>query len=66
MTDLRRRLIEALMNARWAYFVAQPVGLFANAIAAETSRAGVTYQQSARLVAAGIQALFLLENAPRY
>lgn len=57
MTDLRQRLVEGLMNARWAYFVAQPVGLFANAISAETSRAGVTYQQSARLVAAGIQAL---------
>lgn len=56
MTDLRQRLIEALINARWSYFVAQPVGLFANAISSETSRAGTTYRQSARLAAAAVQA----------
>lgn len=57
MTDLRQRLITALMNARWSYFVTQPLGVFANAMSAETIRAGVTYQQSARFVAALIQAL---------
>ena len=57
MTDLRRRLIAALMEARWSYFVARPIGLFANAICAETIRAGMTYQQSARLAAASIQAI---------
>lgn len=57
MTELRRRLIAALMQARWSYFVARPLGLFANAICAETIRAGLTYQQSARLAAASIQAI---------
>jgi ATP-binding cassette subfamily C protein len=57
MTDLRQRLIAALMEARWSYFVTRPLGLFANAICAETIRAGVTYQQSARLAAAVIQAI---------
>jgi ATP-binding cassette, subfamily C, bacterial len=57
MTDLRRRLIAALMEAKWSYFVARPIGLFANAICAETIRAGMTYQQSARLAAASIQAI---------
>ena len=57
MTDLRRRLIAALMEARWSYFVTRPLGLFANAICAETIRAGVTYLQSARLTAAFIQAI---------
>jgi ATP-binding cassette subfamily C protein len=55
MTDLRHRLIAALMAARWSYFVSQPLGVFANAIGAETIRAGLTYQQSARLAAACIQ-----------
>ena len=57
MTDLRRRLIAALMEARWSYFVTRPLGIFANAIGAEAIRAGVTYQQSTRFVAAFIQAL---------
>ncbi|HEC16386.1 MAG TPA: ABC transporter ATP-binding protein [Sedimenticola sp.] len=56
MTDLRRRLISSLMAARWSYFVARPLGTFANAIGAETIRAGATYQQAARLAAAAVQA----------
>jgi len=55
MTDLRQRLIGALMEARWSYFVARPLGLFSNAICAEAIRAGNTYQQAARLAAAFIQ-----------
>lgn len=57
MTDLRQKLIAALMAVHWAYFVGRPLGLFANALGAETMRAGVTYQLSARLAAAAIQAL---------
>jgi len=57
MTDLRRRLVVALMEARWSYFLTRPLGLFANAICAEAIRAGVSYQQSARLAAAFIQAV---------
>lgn len=57
MTDLRQRLIAALMVARWSYFVARPLGVFANAIGAETIRAGATYQQSSRLASACIQAV---------
>lgn len=57
MTDLRRRLIAALLAARWSYFVGRPLGEFANAIGAETIRAGITYQQSTRLAAAFIQAM---------
>jgi ATP-binding cassette subfamily C protein len=56
MTDLRHRLIAALMNAQWSYFVGRPLGVFANATGAETIRAGNTYQLSARLAAALIQA----------
>ncbi len=57
MTDLRQSLIAALMEVRWSYFVSRPLGLFANAICAETIRAGVTYQLSARLAAVFIQAI---------
>lgn len=57
MTDLRHRLIAALMTARWNYFLKQQLGIFANAIGAETIRAGVTYQQATRLAAICIQAV---------
>ncbi|MGD9768610.1 MAG: ABC transporter ATP-binding protein [Pseudolabrys sp.] len=57
MTELRQRLIVALMNARWSYFTERPLGIFANAMGAETIRAGATYQQSARLAAAAVQAV---------
>lgn len=57
MTELRQRLIAALMNVRWSYFTQQPLGVFANAMGAETIRAGATYQQSARLAAAAVQAI---------
>ncbi len=56
MTELRQRLITALMIVRWSYFTQQPLGVFANAMGAETIRAGATYQQSARLAAAAVQA----------
>ncbi len=57
MTDLRHRLIAALMNAQWSYFVGRPLGVFANSTGAETVRAGNTYQLSARMAAALIQAV---------
>lgn len=57
MTDLRQRLILALMRARWSYFVASPLGVFANALGAETIRAGISYQLAARFAAAAIQAI---------
>jgi ATP-binding cassette subfamily C protein len=57
MTDLRQRLISALMEAKWSYFVARPLGLFSNAISAESIRAGNAYQQAARLAAAFIQTI---------
>lgn len=57
MTDLRHRLIAAITAAQWNYFLHQPLGVFANALGAETIRAGVTYQQAARLAAILIQAV---------
>jgi len=57
MTDLRRRLVMALMEARWSYYVSQPLGVFANTLGAETMRAGATYQQAARLASAFTQGM---------
>lgn len=42
-TDLRLRLLRALLSTRWTYFTSQPVGVLANAFAAEATRASQAY-----------------------
>lgn len=42
-TDLRLRLLRALLCTRWAYFTNQPIGTLANAFAAEAARASQAY-----------------------
>jgi len=57
MTDLRLRLIRALLAARWRYFVSQPVGALTNAISSEVVRAAQVYQSAAQMLALAVQAL---------
>ena len=46
VADLRVKLIRAILNARWGYFVRHPAGRFANAIAVEAWRAGLAYYEA--------------------
>ena len=39
-TDLRLELIRALLRSRWQYYVHQPIGVLAGAVASEARRAG--------------------------
>lgn len=57
MTDLRMRLIRALLAARWSYFVSQPAGRFANAISSETVIASRSYHVAALLMSLVLQAI---------
>lgn len=41
--DFRKRLITALMKAKWPYYISQPVGQIATALAEESARAGSGY-----------------------
>jgi ATP-binding cassette subfamily C protein len=50
-TDLRLGLIRALLRTRWEYYVRQPVGAFANAIASEARRASEAYQHASTILA---------------
>jgi ATP-binding cassette subfamily C protein len=52
---MRLQLIDALLAARWSYYVRQPVGRFATALGAEANDAGIAYHQSAQLTAELIQ-----------
>jgi ATP-binding cassette subfamily C protein len=49
-TDLRLGLIRALLRTRWEYYVHQPIGAVANAIAAEARRASDAYRHAAMIV----------------
>ena len=50
-SDLRLRLLEKLMQAKWGYFVTQPVGSLANALGWETAKAANAYKQIGQLLA---------------
>lgn len=56
-TDLRLALIRALVGARWEYYVGQPVGAIANAVATEASRASSAYLHAMSMAALLLQAL---------
>jgi len=56
-TDLRLRLIDALLAARWGYFISQPVGSFANAVATEANRASSAYLAGSIMLAKLLQVL---------
>lgn len=56
-TDLRLGLIRALTAARWEYYVGQPVGSQANAVATEAMRASQAYLCGATMVAKSLQSV---------
>ncbi len=56
-TDLRVDLINATLGSRWEYYLHQPGGALANAVATEAYRASTAYEHAANMVALSIQAL---------
>lgn len=54
---LRIRLIRALMEARWSYFISQPTGYFANAVSSEAMRAATAYNHAVLMIAAIVQVI---------
>jgi ATP-binding cassette subfamily C protein len=56
-TELRLSLLRALLISRWGYFLRQPVGSLANAMATEATRAANAYLCGALMTANLIQAL---------
>ncbi len=59
-TDLRLNLIRALLAARWEYYVRQPVGNLANAVATEAMRASQAYLCATTMTAMVFQAAIYL------
>jgi ATP-binding cassette subfamily C protein len=55
-TDLRLRLIRAILRTRWEYYVHAPLGLFANAMASEAARAADAYLRATTILMLLVQA----------
>lgn len=56
-TDLRLSLLQALLAARWTFYLRQPVGMLANAMSSEPDRASKAYFFGTSMLAAVIQML---------
>lgn len=54
-TDLRLRVIRAVLGAEWRYFIEHPIGTVANAIATESQRAAQAYYAACLMAAEVIQ-----------
>jgi ATP-binding cassette subfamily C protein len=55
-TELRLSLIRALLRTRWEYYVRQPIGAFANAVANDARRGSEAYMHAAKILALLLQA----------
>jgi ATP-binding cassette subfamily C protein len=62
-TELRLRLLRAVVRARWQYFVDQAGGTYANAISYEARRAAWAYKRACSGFADAIQAVVYLAIA---
>lgn len=62
-TDLRLELIRAVLRSRWEYYIHQPVGTFANAVASEARGASRAYLHAATIISLFIQALVFMTIA---
>ncbi len=58
-TEMRSRMIDAMLAARWSYYTVNPIGRFAGAITTEANWGSAIYRTSLNLVIAAIQAIVL-------
>lgn len=58
-TELRSRMIDAMLGARWSYYTINPIGRFASAITNEANWGATIYRTSLNLLTSAIQVLVL-------
>lgn len=58
-TELRSRMVDAMLAARWSYYTVTPVGRFAAAITSEANWGATIYRTSLNLITTAIQVLVL-------
>jgi ATP-binding cassette subfamily C protein len=59
-TDLRLRLLRALLGTSWSYYTRQPVGLAANAMATEATRGAQSYYYLSLILTYALQSAIAL------
>lgn len=57
---LRINLVDALLQARWGFYVRQPVGRFANALGTQATLSGEAYNATMQLLSQSVQAAIYL------
>lgn len=57
VTELRMSLLKRLMQAKWSFFLNQPIGVFANALGVEATMSGTVYAEAFRFIAITLQVL---------
>lgn len=62
-TGIRLQLIDALVRAKWSYFVSQPVARYTAAVNSDADRAGVAFKSSALCLAGLVQTSVLMAMA---
>jgi ATP-binding cassette subfamily C protein len=55
VTDLRLRLLRALLRADWRFYVRRPIGGFTNSFIAEANRSGTAYMHATWVAFRGLQ-----------
>ena len=55
-TDIRLEMLQTLLDSRWQFFLKQPIGRLANAMATEASRASKAYMHGIIMAAEFVQA----------
>ena len=60
VAKLRLELIEAVMQARWSFYVKQPVGRFSTALSGEAQKAGDAYNAMTQMFSQSVQAAIYL------
>jgi ATP-binding cassette, subfamily C, bacterial len=54
-TDLRLKMLSAILRSRWEYFISQPVGKITNALATEAQRSSQAFVNGSLMITFGIQ-----------
>ncbi|MFZ5790031.1 MAG: ABC transporter ATP-binding protein [Pseudomonadota bacterium] len=65
-TRMRMKLVNALLDARWSFFVREPLGRFANALGMEAMRASEAYSAVAQFLSHVIQTVIYLGIAAAF
>lgn len=56
-TDLRLKMLSAILRSRWEYFISQPVGRITNALATEAQRSSQAFVNGSLMITFAIQTL---------